>query len=132
MSIDNPIAVVKPNILLDGIITVKLVNGRHFTYRISTPKSGYLKDRQIVELLVGPNNQQDYKGWGFITKTGAIRIWNKQYTEAFIKHAELLMGLAENHVSEWFQAGRCMKCGRVLTDPDSIELGMGPVCGGKV
>jgi hypothetical protein len=28
--------------------------------------------------------------------------------------------------------GRCGKCARPLTDPVSIELGLGPVCGGRI
>jgi hypothetical protein len=28
--------------------------------------------------------------------------------------------------------GRCMICGRTLTDPESIERGIGPICAGKL
>jgi len=29
------------------------------------------------------------------------------------------------------ESGRCMVCGRELTNPESIEAGIGPVCAGK-
>ena len=118
----------KPNILVDGTMTVQLVNGRHFTYRIETVKYGGLKDRRIVSLLVGNDNEADYKGFGFVTDTGSIRIWTKQYTEAFVKHAALLMGNAQDKVICWLQASRCSRCHRLLSDPESIERGMGPRC----
>ena len=33
---------------------------------------------------------------------------------------------------ELWHEGKCSKCGRGLTDPDSIKTGLGPVCRGKV
>ncbi len=29
---------------------------------------------------------------------------------------------------EFYHAGMCARCGRLLTDPESIELGWGPIC----
>lgn len=31
---------------------------------------------------------------------------------------------------EFFHAGACCRCGRELTDPESIDRGIGPVCAG--
>lgn len=34
-------------------------------------------------------------------------------------------------LAEFWHSGRCSKCGRELTDPVSIENGLGPVCGSR-
>jgi hypothetical protein len=122
------IAIARPNINVTGTITVRLLNGRHFTYRIREVKKGDLKGSRIVELLTGPDNTSNYKAFGFVTEKGNIRIWTKCYTEAFSKHALLLMGEAQNQVEMWYQAGKCNRCGRLLTDPDSVTRGLGPKC----
>lgn len=126
------IAVDRPNLNVNGVITVQLVNGRHFTYRIREVKKGGLAGSRIIELLTGPDNTSNYKGFGFVTDKGGIRIWTRCYTEAFIKHADLLMGNAQDKVVAWHQAGRCNRCGRLLTDPDSITRGLGPKCSGMI
>lgn len=33
---------------------------------------------------------------------------------------------------ELFHIGKCIKCGKALTDSESIERGLGPVCAGSV
>ena len=33
---------------------------------------------------------------------------------------------------ELWHAGRCSACGRLLTDPESIQRGLGPVCAERV
>lgn len=121
-----------PNLLADGTITVELNNGKHFTYRIKTIKKGDLEGKRIVSLLTGPNNQRDYKGFAFVNHLGIVCLWRRCQTPAFIKHAQLLDGQAQAHVREWLQEGRCRQCGKVLTDPESIRLGIGPKCGGRV
>lgn len=125
------IEVKRPNLKLDGIITVQLTNGKHYTYRLRTIKDGSLAGQRVAELLSGPDNQHSYKAFGFVSEYGTIRIWTKCYTEAYIKHANLLMDKHPDVVSAWMQAGKCLKCGRVLTDPNSIILGIGPVCAGR-
>ena len=139
-----------PNLLVDGTITVLLRNGKHFTYRVHTVKKGDLEGKRIVALLNGPDNNSNYKGFGFVVPERAnvaangqhpnwvdvpdsqdIAIWKKCRSEAFEKHAKLLLGHANEHVVEWMQEGRCMKCGRKLTTPESLKAGIGPVCAGR-
>lgn len=125
-------AIDRPNIEVDGTITVLLTNGRHFTYRLRTIKGGDLDGKRIVELLIGQDNNASYKGFGFIADGDNIRVWKKCRGERFDKHALLLQGDAQSVVDEWMQAGKCRVCGRKLTTPESIKAGMGPVCGGRV
>jgi len=133
MIADNSHPVDAPNLLLDGVVTAKLTNGKHFTYRLSSVRRGALDGKRIVELMIGPDNEHSFKAWGFIDEDARIRMWKRfQGSEAYKKHRLLLMGKAQEHVECWLQAGRCLKCGRVLTNPESIVAGVGPVCGGRV
>lgn len=122
----------KPNLEVDGTITVVLTNGKHFTYRIETVKRGDLEGKRIVSLLVGPDNNRSYKGFGFVSTCGRfINLWKKCDTEAFQKHRILLVGNANELITQWLQSGKCKRCGRKLTTPESIERGIGPDCAGK-
>ena len=38
---------------------------------------------------------------------------------------------AERIEAELVAAGRCRRCGRTLTDPDSVSRGIGPDCASK-
>jgi rRNA maturation endonuclease Nob1 len=31
-----------------------------------------------------------------------------------------------------YHLGRCGKCGKALTEPESISTGLGPICGGRI
>jgi hypothetical protein len=130
-----------PNLEIDGTITVVLTNGKHFTYRLETVRRGSLEGKRIVSLLVGPDNSRSYKGFGFLNKDERedstthgmtfIHVWRKCNTEAFNKHAAILCGMADEHVDKFLQSGKCLKCGRKLTTPESITAGIGPVCAGR-
>lgn len=122
----------RPNILCEGIATVTLTNGRHFTYRIEIPKAGNLKDKRILGLLSGSDNTSDYTSFAFVEDDGTVYVWKRYQTEKYLKHAQLVAGGAQEHVVQWQQAARCQRCGRLLTRPDSIALGLGPECAGKV
>lgn len=121
-----------PNLDIDGTVTVVLKSGKHFTYHIETVKRGSLEGKRIVSLLVGPDNNRSYKGFGFVHEHGlGISLWRKASTEAFVKHRKILLGQAADHVEQFLQSGKCSRCGRKLTTPESIKRGMGPECAGK-
>lgn len=44
--------------------------------------------------------------------------------------AHLTAGRMPETLTVWHE-GRCGKCGRRLTDPESIASGLGPICGGR-
>jgi hypothetical protein len=123
----------RPNLGVDGTVTVRLSNGKHFTYRLETVKRGALEGNRIVSLLIGPDNERSYKGFAFINESGDegeynLNVWRKCRGERYDKHALILSGMAKDHVDEYLQAGRCQICGRKLTTPESIKAGIGPVC----
>ena len=68
----------------NGCITIKNpIKGTHRTFRIKTARSGGLKGSRIAELMVGPDNELSYKGFGFVREDGSIILWKKFRNELF-------------------------------------------------
>jgi len=125
--------VVRPNIFShNGCITVKNpATGNHRTFQIKTVKNGPLEGKRILSILIGSDNENDYLPIGFIGKHG-FSIWKKHQGKGFEKTATaLLPEIQEKHNLEVYFEGKCRVCNRKLTDPDSIRLGIGPVCRGE-
>lgn len=121
--------------------------GAHYTYRINRAKA---KEGQteapllwFVGLLTGPNNQEDYSYIGIISAKGtddvpAFRTTAKTKNpksasvEGFNWFSRTLFGAGTKlgQVEFWHE-GKCGRCRRPLTDPDSIACGVGPVCRSK-
>tara|TARA_Y100000310_G_scaffold221651_1_gene223263 strand:+ start:97 stop:558 length:462 start_codon:yes stop_codon:yes gene_type:complete len=138
--------------LLGGkaIFTLKSVRtGRHFTYKVSRAKSrneGAANEplRWFVNLLTGPDNTGDYTYIGLLEQ-GDRGCFRFRLTRAskLAQDAAPVAGFAwlmqqlvnENAAAleqvEFWHEGRCCRCGRRLTDPTSIETGIGPVCAGR-
>lgn len=119
--------------------------GERFTYRVSKPKDDSLNGRTplFIKVLTGGDNENAYTYLGCIWPEGfahgkksTISTDAKSYT-AFDWAYRYIQRLAETGQSldetdlEFWHEGRCSKCGRALTVPESIEAGMGPVCAGR-
>lgn len=128
--------------IFNGVKTIQSPNGEHRTLDISTQKedANFAPGKRIISLLVGPNNNADYKGFGFVTDDG-IRVWQKlrstdgkPSTYEWLGH--MLWSLAtEGDASRFYRMGyrlleenTCIKCNRRLSTPESILRGIGPVC----
>jgi hypothetical protein len=95
------------------------------------------QDLFYVLLLTGSDNDSDYSYIGFIRgtiylhggKKSAVKdtsISNKAFAWFFNKlQTEELPECVEVHHS-----GNCGRCGRTLTTPESLRIGLGPVCAG--
>jgi hypothetical protein len=128
--------------IFNGKYSIASPKGDHRTFDIRTAKKGTLKGQRIVSLLIGPDNTNDYQGFGFVSE-GGIKVWSKfrgQGTPSnHEKFAELLWSLAtEGTASPYYvmgyrllSEGKCIRCNRTLTHPDSIETGIGPECAGR-
>jgi hypothetical protein len=64
---------------------------------------------------------------GLSTRRPALAAAHARWYRAHGKTA-----LAEALEGELVTAGRCRRCGRTLTDPDSLAKGIGPDCAGRV
>ena len=106
--------------------------GNRFTYKVRGCKDN--PDLLFVSVLNGPDNWSNYMYLGIISN-GSFRLTKKskapngQSTKAFAwlwnrltQSAPLPEQLDIHH------EGRCGRCGRRLTVPQSIELGFGPEC----
>jgi hypothetical protein len=123
------------NYILAGnaIITLtSLATNHHFTYRIEQPDD---HTPHFVWVLAGLNNTRDYIFLGTIFDRKRYAHGKKSpinpsapSTKAFAwAWRHILSGTIPDTLVIQHE-GRCGKCGRRLTDPVSIERGIGPVC----
>lgn len=119
----------------NATITLESENtNNRFTYSIKRCENR--EDLYFVKLLRGPNNEEDYTYIGYYIE-GDKFLPNKKYKEipketwpasmrAIRYFFDKIDDLPEKlHV---YHEGRCGRCGRKLTTPESIKLGFGPEC----
>lgn len=120
--------------------TVSNPAGERYTFRVRRFiwKKRQLRDFLLGEVLIGSDNESSYAPLlaidpGFMIPTGAPNapLWIVNSTAS--KVLQWVLMLIRNNRSpppgyEIRHAGRCGRCGRLLTVPESIESGMGPEC----
>lgn len=125
----------------NAIFTVSNPTGEHYTYRVTKPDNQDVnKPIWFVSFLSGPDNTSDYSylgllsrkddgSWSFFaTKASKAKPDSKVFKVAgwaltiVLEEQPLPTGYKIQH------AGRCGRCGRPLTDPESIATGLGPIC----
>jgi hypothetical protein len=97
----------------------------------------------FVNLLSGPDNGSDYSyigvldvSSGNVRLTRASKITNECMSYRLLNRVLLnLWGGTEGRILEAgfdvHHEGRCGRCGRRLTVPESVRSGLGPECAGK-
>lgn len=109
--------------------------GQRFTYRIRRPDN---KSPHFVQLLNGPDNCNDYLFFGTIFDGKDFR-WSQKAKVgktapsvlAFMWFWQALMAGRAHVQADIYHEGRCGRCGRALTVPESVTTGLGPECRGK-
>ena len=125
------------------------LTGMRYTYRVRVPKYNSQKTQfdkvWFVQVLVGPDNNSSYKYLGMITQS-------KDVISFKVTTASLVNGMAKGQSGktfawlfrmltvtsvlpeqvEFWHSGTCGRCGKKLTVPESIEMGIGPDCAGKL
>lgn len=128
-----------------AIFTVSNPTGERYTFKVNRkdaePGSPYGDQPTFfVKLLTGPDNGSDYTYLGLLTEGGAVKLTRaSRFTDEtkpvkVIRWAaglvfagrDLPAGYAIHH------EGRCGRCGRRLTVPESVESGFGPECAGRL
>lgn len=127
----------------DAVFTVANPSGDHYTYRLAFPpeRDGDRRDFAFVSLLFGPDNESDYAYLGcyhpsqasvrltagsvFPTDSKPVRVL-RWAVEVIHGQRPLPAGYSIRH------EGRCGRCGRTLTEPRSLECGIGPECRRKM
>jgi hypothetical protein len=127
--------------ILAGKATFTVDNGKgeHFTYKVVAKQDRYKKDRKVyfVNLLTGCDNETSYSYMGMLNpKTLSLALTkgskvgpNAKSLKVFRWALRVVSGRSElpadygiNH------AGHCGRCNRLLTEPESIKIGIGPHC----
>ena len=108
--------------------------GAHHTYRINLCKAE--PGLFFVSHLINGSAEEGVFAYIGIVKEGAFRMTKKSTASAeassvqafyfFMRSKELHPLLVVHH------EGRCGRCGRTLTVPESIERGIGPECASKM
>ena len=116
-----------------GVFTIKSKKtGTEYSYKISRSEyNGYWYTNVKVE---GPNRNFIYLGWykeGKLFRGRKVVDTPSALAIAFIlRMIELKRFAYLNEKLELFHSGKCVICGKMLTDSNSIKLGIGPVCAG--
>jgi len=121
-----------------AIFTVNNDKGQHYTYKVDRKENrngqGYI---YFVSFLRGSDNENDYSYLGLLKdQTGEIVLTRaskvisdnviyrvaRWSTKIVWESKSIPEGYGINH------CGCCGRCGRTLTNPKSIESGIGPEC----
>lgn len=120
--------------ILGGKAKVTIVSkktGARFTYRVERKNLEDNRFLHFVSVLTGPDNQQDFEYLGTI-------FGGQDYRHG--RRSSIAQDAASNRAFEWvwrhldsqdfevWHSGECSRCGRELTDPESIARGLGPTC----
>lgn len=129
-----------------AVFTVKSIQtGVRFTYKVQAPRQNSKETTPVlwVSVLTGTDNNSCYSYIGFISKN-QNRHWifshggrksniaiNAKSVVAFtfFFNAVWAVGRFSNNLEFWHE-GKCCRCGKRLTDPESIARGIGPECAG--
>lgn len=125
-----------------AIFTVSNATGDRYTFRVTHKKAS---DRWpavwFIAMLTGPNNEMDYTYVGKVDpKAGAVMLTGKSAYPATampVKVANFglrviwgIQTLPDNYAIH--HEGKCGRCGRLLTVPESVDSGFGPECIKKI
>jgi hypothetical protein len=132
-------------IIPNGFFTITSPTGEHRTFQVKTVLKGSLEGKRTLGLLEGPNNTSDYRPFAFVNDNG-ITVWRKNRGQPDTetgevkasfheKAARLIWNLLTVENSGFEKQGfrveiskRCLVCNRVLSTPESLEIGIGPEC----
>ena len=111
------------------------------TIRIRTQPDNaqFAAGERIISLLVGPDNERSYKGFGFVKDDGRIIVWRKFRSgvpgqPSIHEKLALMVQYPEHYEAlgvQYLFSTCCRRCNRLLTTPESIESGIGPICAGR-
>jgi len=124
--------------ILAGKATVtlrSLASGNRYTYKIVEAEKRNPNDAQtwFVKLLNGPDNTNSFVYIGIIR--GNQFVWTSKSrvgkdAPSIIGFTFVLNALVSNKINgfEVWHEGKCGRCGRKLTVPESVSTGFGPDC----
>jgi hypothetical protein len=130
--------------ILGGSATVTLrseVTGTRFTYKVTRKGAADGRVLHFVALLNGPDNTADFTFLGTIFPPDT---WSRVLTFKHGKRSTVSADASSLKAFDWafkklaagvmpeqlsvFHSGRCCRCNRLLTTPESVARGIGPEC----
>lgn len=115
-----------------------------YTFKVQAPKRDRTTGERVapeaatvrfVSVLTGQNNETDYSFLGTVFEDGTFRFSPKAKvspTAPSAKAAQWFFGRVQAKAIptalEVWHHGKCCRCGRTLTVPESIHNGIGPEC----
>jgi hypothetical protein len=124
-----------------AVFTVTNPKGDHYTYRVKradspNPYNGEMRTTYFVTVKA-PGGQYPYAYIGMLnTDKGTVKCTAKSVYLPHTKEYQVAVWACQAVINQKLipegykidHAGRCGKCGKELTDPVSIERGIGPDC----
>ncbi len=105
--------------------------GTRYTYHVEESNDGRAF---FVSVLYGPDNTGDYVYAGVIkdgvpvrTKRSRVGSQDKRWLAFVWAYNKLAAGVLPDSLEIWHE-GRCGRCARMLTVPESVRDGIGPEC----
>ena len=110
----------------------------HLTFKSYRPKGWTVESPVLISLMTGTDNSSDFGFIGSINKHGFFKVSPKAKVakdrlEVASRSLVWLLTKLRNETEfpeafEFKGANTCCRCARKLTNPDSIDDGMGPIC----
>jgi hypothetical protein len=106
--------------------------GKDFTYQISRSQ---FRDKWYTQVYI-ETQYLSFKHLGVFKSEGVFKAGVPVTTPAAMGIGWLLKNVEKGRVAaiasqaDIYHTGKCLKCGKELTDANSIEIGLGPVCRG--
>lgn len=135
------------NFIFAGNATFTVVNettGNRFTFRVRNAafgKKDVTSDVFFVSVLTGQDNNSAYTFLGsfFNNKNKIYRRSEKSRVSGEALSSKVVTWFFNNFIGndgnyptvKVYHAGKCGKCGKKLTTPESIKSGLGPYCGNR-
>lgn len=127
----------------NSTFTVSNPKGEHYTFKVKRTKHKDMNDKYkfFISVLTGSDYYtylgmvvSPHDGYGHVTLTKAskfniLSILFKVSNWA-VEHVFADVPLPDGYKID--HAGKCGRCGRKLTTPESIESGLGPICRSKL
>ena len=112
-------------------ITVKSkVTGKDYTFKLARK---FFNDRDYLHVKV-ETQYLDFKYLGYYRNGKIIKKGEEVSSPSASAIGWVLRNIEKNNLEvvnkgvEIMHIGKCIKCGKALTDAESIEIGLGPVC----
>lgn len=121
-----------PSPVTRGYYTVVREDGTRRTYRIETMSeaSNFAPGKTVLGLLTGSDNTSAYTNMAFVDSRGVMAWQRFKHKEVEIREDWKAIAGDPTAAGKRYaiHSNNCYICGRLLTTPESVALGLGPIC----